>query len=90
MKETLKQYLIANSKGGIWTGSTEHGVPIVRSSGKIQSAIPFLDQLGIKLKKSNKYNIVEEITDVDYAGMGTTQSGGDTSDTRDGISQEQE
>lgn len=85
MKQTLKDYLIANSVDGIWTGSTDAGVPIIRYAGKIQSAQPFLDQLGIKLRKTNKYT-----ERVEHAGMGESHSGGDTSDVGDGVSQEQE
>ena len=85
MKKTLIDFLKAHSKDGVWTGATENGVPVVRYEGKSQPAQPFLDRLGIKLGKTNKYT-----ERVENAGMGEPQSGGDTSDTRDGTSQGQE
>ena len=85
MKPTLKEFIIKHSADGVWTGATEHGVPVVRHCGRNQPVQPFLDQLGIKLKKTNKYTVREE-----HAGMGKSHSGGDTPDTGNGVSQEQE
>lgn len=85
MKKTFRDYIIAHSKTGVWTGPFEQNVPVIQYQGKLQSVEPFLKQLGIKLADSNKYTERKE-----NAGMGKTQSGGDTSDVRDGISQSKE
>lgn len=85
MKPTLIKYLREHSAGGTWTGSVVNGVPVVRVGGELTSAEPFLGQLGIKLAKTNKYT-----ERVEHAGMGEPQSGADTSDAGDGISQSQE
>jgi hypothetical protein len=85
MKKTLIDYLRAHSVDGVWTGSTEAGVPVIRYESKTQPAEPFLARLGIKLKKTNKYT-----ERLDNAGMGESQSGGHTSDVGNGVSQEQE
>ena len=85
MKKTLIEYLRAHSVDGVWTGATEDGVPVIRYESKTQPAQPFLDRLGLKLKKSTKYT-----ERLEHAGMGEPQSGGDTPDTGNGVSQEQE
>ena len=85
IKPTLEAYLIEHSKTGTWTGAEHNGVAVVTTHEGVVPAEPFLTHLGIKLTKSNKYT--ERVED---AGMGETQSGGDTSDTGDGISQSQE
>ena len=85
MKPTLVKYLRDHSAKGIWSGSVEAGVPVVRIKGEFTPAEPFLKQLGIELAKSNKYT--ESVKD---AGMGKTQFGGNTPDAGNGISQEQE
>lgn len=85
MKQTLKDYIIAHSAKGVWTGGIENGVPVVRHQGVIKPVKPFLDELGIKLADSNKYTERKE-----NAGMGETQRSGDTANAGDGISQEQE
>lgn len=85
MKESFKNFLIENSKTGKWTGSTQDNVAVVTYMGEIVPVEPFLKQLGIKLAKSNKYTERQE-----HAGMGEPHAGGDTPDTGDGVSQEQE
>lgn len=85
MKQTLIDHIHHHSATGVWTGATENGVAVISYQGRVQPVEPFLKQLGIKLADSNKYTERKE-----NAGMGKTQSGGDTSDTRDGISQSKE
>ena len=85
MKATTIEFIREHSKTGEWTGKTVDGVPVIRYQGKEQSVEPFLKQMNIKLTKTNKYT--ERVED---AGMGESKSGGDTSDTGNGISQSQE
>jgi hypothetical protein len=85
MKATTIEYIREHSKSGVWTGKTINGVPVIRYQGKEQNVKPFLTQLGIKLNNADKYSEREE-----NAGMGESKSGGDTSDTGNGISQSQE
>ena len=85
MKASLITYIKDHSKGGVWTGLEVDGVPSVRYQGKTQPVEPILKHMGIKLNKADKYKVREE-----HAGMGESQSGGDTSDTGNGISEIQE
>jgi len=85
MKPTLIKYLREHSATGTWTGSIKDGVPVIRISGELTSAEPYLAQLGIKLAQTNKYTERTE-----HAGMGQPQSRGDTQDAGNGISQSQE
>jgi hypothetical protein len=85
MKPTLIKHLRDHSATGTWTGSVKDGVPVIKISGELVSAEPFLAKLGIKLTKTNKYT-----ERLEHAGMGESQSGGHTSDVGNGVSQEQE
>ena len=85
MKETLKNYIVEHSKTGEWTGKTVGGVAVVTVAGVEQPVKPFLDVLGIKIGKTTKYTVREE-----HAGMGESKSTGDTGDTGNGTSEEQE
>jgi hypothetical protein len=85
IKNTLKEYLIQHSKDGEWSGADLNGVPVITTHLGVEPAEPYLNQLGIKLAKSNKYTVREE-----NAGMGEIKSSGDTGDTGNGISQSKE
>ena len=63
----------------------ENNIPVITYLGNVTPVEPFLEQLGIKLAKSNKYTVREE-----NAGMGEIKSSGDTGDTGNGISQSKE
>ena len=85
MKESFKNCLIEHSVNGAWTGPTQDGVPVITYMGIRQPVEPFLAQLGIKLKKADKYS-----ERLEHAGMGKPHTGGDTPDVGDGISQVKE
>jgi len=85
MKPSLIKHLRDHSATGTWTGAVQENIPVIRISGELVSAEPFLARLGIKLTKTNKYT-----ERLENAGMGESQSGGDTSDVGDGVSKEQE
>lgn len=85
MKATTIEYIREHSKTGVWTGKIIDGVPVVRYQGSDQPVEPYLAQLGIELKKADKYK-----ERLEHAGMGKPHVGGDTPDVGDGISQVKE
>lgn len=85
IKKTLETHLVERSLGGVWTGRFENGVPSIVVNDTVVPAEPYLAQLGIKLSKTNKYTERK-----DHEGMGKLESGGDSSDAGDGISQSEE
>jgi hypothetical protein len=79
IKPSLKQHLIDHSTYGIWSGETKNGIPMITTHLGVVPAEPYLLQLGIVLKQTNKYKGIEKHED-----MGQPQSTGHSAVTGDG------
>ena len=84
IKSTLQAHLIEHSENGEWTGAEQNGIAVVTTQNGLEPAEPYLNHLGIKLNKTNKY------TGVKNEDMGKTFHYGDSTESRDGISQSAE
>lgn len=84
IKPTLRAYLIEHSQNGEWSGAEQNGIAVVTTHNGVEPAEPYLNHLGIKLNKTNKY------TGVKNEDMGKTFHYGDSTESRDGISQSAE
>lgn len=84
IKPTLKEFLIAHSKDGVWTGSEENGVAVITTHLGVEPAEPYLNHLGIKLAKTNKYKGIQN------EDLGKTFHRGDSTESGDGISKSAE
>jgi hypothetical protein len=70
---------------GEWHGAHEDGKPVVTINGVRQDATPLLKQLGLKLKKSNKYTEEKQ-----HADLEQPQHSGHTEDAGDGVGESEE
>jgi hypothetical protein len=84
IKSTLKEYLIQHSKDGEWAGADLDGVPVITTHLGVEPAEPYLNQLDIKLAKSNKYKGIQN------EDLGKTFHSGDTRESGDGVSESAE
>ena len=84
IKNTLKEYLIQHSLNGEWSGAEQNGVPVVTTHLGVEPAEPYLNHLGIKLAKTNKYKGIQN------EDMGKTYHSGDSRESGDGTSESAE